>query len=297
MYVLGADENGLGPQLGPLVATACCIEVPNYERVRLRDLGAAIGVTDSKQSSAFGKMRRAEGFALALIERSEGRVPESVDALLELIGPGLSKLRLPCPGGPTEAQCWSLAMALPAFDGSLDEGRKLIDELEGASLRFHRIRTTLACAGVLNAEKAHGRSKVQVDLALFEALINDARATTSEDLLAICGMVGGIRAYARYFQHLEDAEEYEAQAYRVPGVGDVRFEVKADDRHLPVAVASMVGKYVRELLMHRIVDYYRADDASLRRVSGYHDPSTKAFVAATKERRRALPIADACFFR
>jgi ribonuclease HII len=75
----------------------------------------------------------------------------------------------------------------------------------------------------------------------------------------------------------------------------VRFEVDADGLHTPVAVASMVGKYVRELAMERQNRFYAKHDAALPSPSGYHDPGHGAFrggeraaEAAPPHRRRLL---------
>ena len=39
------------------------------------------------------------------------------------------------------------------------------------------------------------------------------------------------------------------------------FEVEADDRYLPVSLASMISKYIRELLMDRMNLYFAKLDA------------------------------------
>ena len=45
-------------------------------------------------------------------------------------------------------------------------------------------------------------------------------------------------------------------------------------------MASLVGKWVRDVLTARVVNYYRADDLELPEVSGYHDPVTTRFIRA-----------------
>jgi hypothetical protein len=66
---------------------------------------------------------------------------------------------------------------------------------------------------------------------------------------------------------------------------------------LLVGLASLVGKYLRELLMGHIVDRYRETDATLPRASGYHDPVTARFVLETATIRRQQEIPDICFER
>ena len=109
--------------------------------------------------------------------------------------------------------------------------------------------------------------------------------------------MSGIRRYPEYFHQLRSDQELEHGAYRVHGVGEVRFEVKADDQHLPVGLASMVGKVIRELAMRRQSSFYRRHDPTLEHVSGYYDPRTDRFVTAAEPLRRRLNVARDCFER
>ncbi|MFW2387619.1 MAG: hypothetical protein ACN4G0_04745, partial [Polyangiales bacterium] len=165
------------------------------------------------------------------------------------------------------------------------------------------VQTRVACAGMLNERLASGRNKLAVDLELFEDLIVSTLARHGEPLLAVCGMIGGIRDYASRFARFEADRVTEQPGrrgqrnYAVDRLGEVRFEVDADARHLPVALASIVGKYVREVCMRRIGEFYRRLLPDLRLASGYHDPVTARFVDATEPERRRLRIADDCFQR
>lgn len=303
MIVVGVDENGLGPLLGPLVATAVSIEVDSYDAAKLRRRGLRLGIHDSKQTSAFGQMAWTEAVSLALLERLTGRLPETFDELLSALSlDSVATLRQPCPDS-TRAQCWSADLVLPAFDGDIEGGRLALHRLSRSGVEVTRARSALACAGVLNQVFARGGTRVSADLGLFERLLLDARAQQTTDVLALCGMVGGIRDYPTYFSHLPAHRVSEAKhskrirAYNVQGLGDVRFVIDGDALHLPVGLASMVGKYVRELAMERHNRFYRTHDASLITGSGYHDPVTKRFVAASAPMRRKLGLVDACFLR
>lgn len=302
-WVLGVDENGLGPRLGPLVATAVALELPKARRRAVDRAAEGARIADSKLVSGFGKMAWAEGVALAAVERQEGRAPRDADELLSALAlDGALALRAPCPTA-SAPQCWSEPIELPAYGGSLEEGHRALEALAKAGARLVRARSAIACVRVYDEGVARRGSKVALDLELFERLILDARAASDEDLDATCGMVGGIRQYLRYFSRFDPVatrlvEESRARArYRVPGVGLVTFEVDADASHPAVALASMIGKYVRELGMDRITRFYRRAQPELAPVSGYHDPKTAAFVEATTRTRRRLRIADGCFER
>lgn len=303
MHVVGIDENGLGPRLGALVATAVTIEVEPYEARALARRGARAGIGDSKATAGFGKMAMAESVSLALAEKEAGRVPADVDELLEVVAiDGALALRAPCPSS-TAAQCWSEPLTLPVFGGDVAVGRRALAKLERAGVGIRRARSAIACARAFNEGVDRWGSKLRVDLALFERLMADARGALSSDLDLICGMVGGMRRYAEYFTSIAPEnvvcveETRSLSRYRVAGLGDLRFEVDSDASHLPVALASMLGKYVRELGMHRQNAFYRRHQPSLPEVSGYHDPVTTAFVAASRLLRGRLGIDARCFER
>ena len=306
MLVMGVDENGLGPRLGPLVATSLTLQTPSYERASLCARGLRLGLTDSKQTGGFGKMGFAESVALALLARTRtAELPGSADALLERIFPDVHRrLRARCPDAATAAQCWGVDLRLPVFGGDPGYGAQLLDRLIGRSqLRLVDVRSRVACAGMLNARLGDGKNKLDVDLELFEELIESCRDQHGAPALVVCGMIGGIRDYAARFQRFPAARVRALKGrrgqrrYGIEGVGEVRFEVDADARHLPVALASIVGKYVRELCMRRIGEFYQQSIPTLQLASGYHDPVTTRFIEATAPRRRRLRIAIDCFRR
>jgi ribonuclease HII len=305
MLVMGVDENGLGPRLGPLVATAVTLQTASYARSALCRRGLALGLTDSKETGGFGRMGFIESVALALLRRGREEAPSSADQLLDRVSPHSRRhLMACCPDVPTAAQCWGVDLPLPAFGGEEAHGQALLDRLVGrSSLRLLEVQSRIACAGVLNNKLAAGTNKLAVDLELFEDLISSVHERHPAPLLVVCGMIGGIRDYSSRLRRFAPRRVEQIQArrgsrrYSVDGIGELRFEVDADARHLPVALASIVGKYVREICMRRIGEFYRRADPSLELASGYHDPVTTRFIEATEPSRRRLGIATDCFRR
>jgi hypothetical protein len=64
-----------------------------------------------------------------------------------------------------------------------------------------------------------------------------------------------------------------------------------------VGMASLVGKWIRDLLMARVVRYHRRSHPDLPDASGYHDPVTTRFIAATRLTRARTNLPDDCFTR
>jgi ribonuclease HII len=304
VIVIGADENGLGPILGPLVTTAVALEVDMYDRAKLLRAGRKIGVDDSKSTAGFGKMANAESLALAVATAAlAGRTPADADELLAAIGlEEHAVLQRSCPAS-TRPQCWAEAVPLPCFGGELQSGQAMLAGLLKRGVRLLRVRSALACTRRLNDALAEGITRVDLDLHMMERLVLDAREALGADVEAVCGMVGGIRDYPTRMRHLAAHEitilpgARGELAYEFRGVGRVAFEIDADARHLHVALASMVGKYVRELWMERQNRFYRGHDETLEAVSGYHDPVTRRFVKASTLLRKRIGIDPECFAR
>lgn len=313
--VTGIDENGLGPWLSPLVATSLtlCCEPGAIAPLESLTWATELGIGDSKAVAKFGSLRTSESLALALHARSHATL--TMDGLLEgwalsPEGRPFAALQQPCPSN-SKAQCWSDSkLSLPLFGGSLDEGETMLRELEGRGFQIEGFATVICCVRRFNELRKRHQSKFTLDLRLFETLI-ERELTLHRSLDFVCGMVGGIRSYTKYFspELLKDrlcaavTEDRKACHYRFSGsqTFDVAFVVDADAHHLAVALASMVGKYIRELLVHRQNRFYQRlaaqAGAALVSASGYHDPVTKRFVKATKKLRLAAGIDDGCFLR
>jgi ribonuclease HII len=79
------------------------------------------------------------------------------------------------------------------------------------------------------------------------------------------------------------------------GPAEIRFETKSE-RHLPVALASMVSKYIRELAMNLFNRFWSERQAGLKKTAGYPVDALrfKAEIAAVQ---KELGIADDILWR
>ena len=63
-----------------------------------------------------------------------------------------------------------------------------------------------------------------------------------------------------------------SSSYELSGSGKkmrLHFVTKADQKYLPVSLASMVSKYIRELLVERINKYFLKHQPQLKPTAGY----------------------------
>jgi ribonuclease HII len=299
---VGVDENGLGARLGPLVVTAVLADVNAEGQTFLRraprgkireDLG------DSKRLVSHADSTLGEAWARVLT----GDRWATPRALFEHLSIELSaSLQKDCPAHVAE-QCWGVAGE--AFESSSELCTRISGHVQKLSLRGVRVRAVRVvstCTQRLNRARERGGNRFISDLHAMEALLLDLRQTAGSDLTAVCGKVGGMMDYDRFFGplsghlHTTLVMSKKKSGYYFPGVGEIYFVQDADARDPLVMLASLVGKYVRELLMARVSRFHGAASVE-QRVSGYHDPRTSAWVEATSSRRRALRILDDCFER
>ena len=219
-----------------------------------------------------------------------------VDALWIVVVAGGSGRRL---GGETPKQYLPLAgrplflHCLERFVADADllaRTRGHVATLEKRGVRLLGVRTSVLCTQRLNDERERGHNRFVADLHAMERLILALREQAGSDVSAVCGKVGGIADYSRFFGPLSDRlhavleQKREKSAYRFPGLGEVCFLRDADASDPLVMLASLVGKWVRELLMDRIVRFYDPEAAP----SGYNDPVTARFVDAVRGTRARI---------
>jgi ribonuclease HII len=305
-FRMGVDENGLGPRLGPLVVTAIV--------ARVSDAGSAIAAKrprgalakrlgDSKAMVSHGDVSLGEAWARAVALRVglDAARPDSLIHGLAL--DSRAELRSLCPSH-VESQCWNTHReAFEAEEVVVARVADDLDKLAAKGVDVVGIRTSLVCTKRLNDERHRGRSRFDVDLHAMERIVLDLRGRIEGDLEVVCGKVGGYARYSDAFGplagrlHAIIEEGSKRSAYSFPGLGTISFVRDADATHLLVAMASMVGKWIREVMMARIVRFYGHDEDEALDASGYHDPVTDRFVAATALVRRKKEIPSTCFER
>lgn len=303
-YRIGADENGLGARLGPMVVTAVLARLGERgERTLGRRLPKRVSVdlADSKRLLSHGNIALGEAWARALTDDAAD-CPAALFERLSL--EGTNHLRSPCPSH-AEDQCWSVTSERFVSDVAIvDRLKRHLAWLRERDVDVLGVRTSVLCTKRLNDARAEGKNRFVADLHAMERLVLHFREHAGEDLHAVCGKVGGIDDYSRFFGplsyrlHAVIRQGRPCSAYHFPGLGEIHFVRDADDRDPLVMLASLVGKYVRELLMARVFDYYHAQhEDDLESVSGYHDPATTRFVELTAPLRRLRVIPDTCFER
>jgi len=312
----GIDEAGFGPLLGPLVVscdafsvTSSLVEVDLWEtlarsvaKTRKRLMGRLL-IEDSKKA-----YHRAEG--LGHLERTVlavlqcmGKDPAHLDELLGILCPDCLPRLSEYPWFQ-DLQCHCLGIR--AADARI-AARVFADDMGSHGAGLVHVRCCCLDVAYYNAMMGRVRNKAQVLFIATSRLIQEMLdAFPSEDIHVLIDRQGG---RAHYREHLLRSfpgmdlrivhEDPRTSTYELRGASRMlrlTFEVEADGRYLPVSLASMVSKYVRELLMERMNRYFVGLDASLKPTAGYWQDGLR-FVDDLRARLPSLKIDDGRMIR
>ena len=308
--LIGTDEAGYGPNLGPLVVAASAWRLPDADKAadRLARMAAEIGAAagsrqplwaDSKQlykpGSGLGAIERGVLAALAStalastapastapastapassMQRASHGIPSDGAALSERLG-----IDNPVATAPAE---WPrfMAMAIPVAASAAS--LKALADSVATILPSHGIQlVAVACRllhptafnGLLDSglNKSDILSKTTLELAA------ELRALApGEPAVVWCDRHGGRKSYAALVgRHFAAplvrtlVETAASSAYEIPAAEvQIEFTVGGEAR-VPVALASMTAKYVREVAMAAFNAHWTTLEPGLRPTAGY----------------------------
>lgn len=307
--VAGIDEAGYGPLLGPLVVSVTAFRVPdhaaNADLWQLFERGIAPCTSRAK-----GKVRVGDSKALHKSGKGLRPLEENVLPFIALTGgtpPDLHSF--------LERHCNSDINGLASYPWYCDDP-PLPRESQPADIaeRAANIRRTFDQAG---AGFCAARFEL-LDVVAFNREVNDcgkksvalARRTGAlmhylweefgeQGITLFVDKQGGRNRYGGFlsgnFPFCSIAtlvESAERSAYVIAEGRrriHVSFEPKADDTHLPTALASMLSKYTRELFVEMLNAFWTQRVAGLKSTAGYVTDGRR-FLAEIESARSAEGI-------
>jgi len=278
--VIGTDEAGYGPNLGPLVVAATAWRVAAEPAAVEEAFAAALGPLprlwgDSKQiyrgGAGFAPLERGVLVAASLAEADGGGDVEGWTSLVSRLG------AVTGPKPPEAAFLEGLSLPRHRHEPTCPElAAELAPRLAAAGLGLEAIRCRLVQPAEFNAVLDTGLNKSDLlSSVTLELAAELARRAAGEPLLVWCDRHGGRRRYAaqvaRAFglplvQPLEETAT--RSAYWLNPAGRIEFCVGGEAR-LPVAVASMTAKYIRELAMLAFNAHWSGRQPDLAPTAGY----------------------------
>ncbi len=285
----GIDEAGFGPLLGPLVVSSCSFSIPREllkadlwqvlkksisgKRARL---SGRLLICDSKKahSKALG-IKHLERTTLACL-KVLGTEPGTVRGLLEA-------LKCDCLAQIDEYPWYrDIGGHILSVSGADIEvaASALARDMDSNGMKLLGIRSCCLDVGHYNRLVDAVKNKSNVLFTAVSQLITAAWEAGGEDeVQIIVDRQGGRMRYRQRLQtmfpeaELAILKETETNSsYQLhEGKRNLRihFVVRADDNFVPVSLASMVSKYVRELLVANINRYFAGFCAELKPTAGY----------------------------
>lgn len=311
---IGTDEAGYGPNLGPLVITATAWEVPDDPREF--EFFAALDEAVSQQAERnSSRLHVADSKEVYSPAKGIGSLETSVLSLLRLLDwkPGsFSQLcgdlsRFLAEPNPLAGEPWyadaDLTLPQLAKEVAIETGSKsLLDACESAGIRLLEVRSEIVSPERFNSLcETHGNKAAALSKTTL-GLIRSVWAPDSTEATLIVGdKHGGRNRYDDLIDEQLDGqmifrlgEGKERSTYRV-GSTELRFQMRAES-HFPVAVSSMVCKYVRELAMELFNQFWQKHLPDLKPTKGY-PVDAKRFREEIAEKQAELGIADDVLWR
>ena len=318
-YIVGLDEAGYGPNLGPLIVAATVWEVPPHtdEDGLYSLLADAIVPSAGRAAGGSGRVAMADskclyqsGGGLRNLERGvlgalrtlgaevdlwsevwDALVPDSLAALARI--PWYADFDEPAPVHAPPEELASVSVCLSAaFAASGARLRKITADAVFPD-RFNDLL-------LLHDTKGAALSHLSLQLAA------QTIAELGDGAIAIvCDKHGGRNRYGRLLEEYfpdwlveNHGESRERSVYRF---GPAQRRISATFRAraeicLPVALASMTAKYLRELAMRALNAFWYARVPGLKPTAGYPADAPR-FHHDIAEARQTLGIPDHIFWR
>lgn len=311
-YLIGVDEAGLAPNLGPLVITATFWELPrsldsasiweafspvlSRERPRNKNL---LHVADSKQvhqaSKGLYSLERGVLSTLALLNHR----PLTLQALWSALSPHGAAEFLSEPWNQESPPALPVETDADEIDHHSENWKRMCVE---TGIQLRGIRSEIVSTSRYNRLVAEYGNKSIVLSRLSLGLLRSFWDPHSDDRCCIISdKHGGRNRYDELLAEIADGqfiirveESTSCSTYRVRQ-SEFRFQVGGEE-HLPVAIASMISKYVREASLIPFNEYFRRRIPGLKPTKGYPVDAAR-FREEVQHIQRELGISDAQFWR
>jgi len=316
VFVLGTDEAGYGPNLGPLCIAASAWELPEgaaadglYERLaqivcnQAADDGGRLPIADSKclykSGDTLERLERGVLVALACLDRLPKRWRDiwralDTEALAQIDG-------VPWHDGFDEPLPLHMI-----FDELKAAAIRFLDGCQAAAVKVVGLQSAILFPAAFNAAVKDCDNKAEVlSLTTLRLARRILEALPPGRAIVFCDKHGGRNYYAALLQHVFP-EELVLARQESPLLGvyhvrhakrqiEFRFQPKGE-RHLPTALASMTAKYLRELAMRPFNAFWQRHVPDLKATAGYYNDAQR-FFDEIRSARRKLKIKDAVMWR
>jgi len=289
VILVGIDEAGFGPILGPLIVSSSTFLLPHHllksdlwqvlsrsVASRRKHLAGRLLIADSKKAhnKSLG-IKHLQRTVLACL-KCLGKEPSTLTELLMFLCPDCFEQLSEYPWyKKIDGQTLSIDKADMAIVSQV-----LSDDLSSNGIELIELKSRCLDVAYYNKMVNTVKNKASVLFTATSQLIKNAFDNfAGDDLQVMIDRQGGRVRYRKILQRMFPdmkmkilRESQANSSYELQANGKfmrLHFVVGADERFLPVSLASMVSKYLRELLVYNINRYFTGFGADLRPTAGY----------------------------
>ncbi len=293
--LVGIDEAGYGPLLGPLVVSSVAFEMPesllreNLWEVlhkgvssQKKGLCGRLLITDSKKAynrkSGLGHLRRTVHSVLAAND-NDGHVPiDNAEQLLE-------RLHRDCANRLPDSYPWYESLSQHSLGTDHDDIQIASGVLQRTmsehNIALHSVGSRCLDVGFYNSRVEVVKNKSRVLFTELCGLIVEIQQknVSNQILQIVVDRQGGRINYQQELLRMlpgnsltvlrQDEKMSSYELVNGKQTMRIHFCIKADLKYLPVSLASMVSKYLREVMMECLNGYFCGLCPDLKPTAGY----------------------------
>jgi ribonuclease HII len=289
VVLVGIDEAGFGPLLGPLVVSSSTFSLPNHLLTtdlwqilrrsvgnRRKRLAGRLLIADSKKaySKSLG-IKHLERTILTILKCLD-KEPATLTELIEQLCPDCLERLCTYPWYKEASSC---LLSSDASERTI-ASTVLTNDLASNGMELLDLKSHCLDVAHYNKMVTAVRNKANVLFTTTSMLIKRAWDNfAGDDLQVMIDRQGGRAYYRKNLQRMFPEMELKillespsTSSYELRADGKsmrLHFAVGADGRFLPVSLASMASKYLRELLIGNINRYFIGFNSDLKPTAGY----------------------------
>jgi len=308
-WVIGIDEAGYGPNLGPLVQSAVSVMLPETDLAGWKTLRPVVRRCGDKSESwrmVIDDSKKV--YTRGGLEDLEFSVLMAIPLLMETFGSILPGITLPWVRSELDQEAWFDANdVIPAthdFDAVFTARRNLGEKWTGLNAAFGPFLSAISPTPRFNRICDESGSKATILSRGFVDLLGELLAELPRDeepMIVTCDKQGGRNFYAGMIQEafpegwvIAELESALESRYRVELLNrpvTVTFRPRADGDSVAVAMASMLCKYLREICMRQFNRFWATHVPGIQPTAGY-PVDAKRFFAEIQPAMQELGLTD-----
>jgi ribonuclease HII len=294
-WVIGIDEAGYGPNLGPLVQAAIPLKLPEGDRAGWKSLRSVVRKADEEADHRLLIDDSKKVYSQFGLEALEHGVHAALMLIETTVGALIHKTGLPGAGDELAGETWYEA----------DETAPVVAEHQAiqtalaamANERPNGVGFGTPVASIVPAARfnkvcdKNGSKAAVLSLGLIE-LVSTALARLDDDgepVTIHCDKHGGRNYYGAMVQEafpdgwvVAEKETAIESRYRVELLNrpiKVIFRPRADGDSVAVALSSMLCKYLREICMRQFNRFWARHVPGLKPTAGYPGDASRYYTA------------------